>query len=290
MVDRVLADGTRRLGAVERLERAVRDFGTELAFGDAPEPEAIRLTRAVANTLTSDVPGLGGGGRAVPEAVAASLAATQADNLALVETFDLYPVVPGTGQPFVPILTPPVAGAAGVQVGGEKTELPSATFEIDGSHVPPELIGGAVDVPAGMWADADAADVIVGQVAAAVLRETAEWIISKLDDASEDATDVGAGIAAVEASGWVPNLLVGSRSAITTAITGPLPVGYPPIVFGPTGGDLYVVALAGIFSGFSPQADYRVFEPTIAGREVAIMRGAIFQAGTGATVAKVAGA
>jgi hypothetical protein len=289
MVDRVLADGTRRLGAVERLERAVRDFGTELAFGDAPEPEAIRLTRAVAKTLTGDVPGLGGGGRAVPEAVAASLAATQADNLALVETFDLYPLVPGTGQPFVPTLTPPVEGAAGVQVG-EKTELPSATFAIDGSHVTPDLIGGAVDVPAGTWGDADAADVIVGQVSAAVLRETAAWIVAKLDDASVDATDIGAGIAAVDASGWVPNLLVGSRSAITAAITGPLPVGYPPIVFGPTGGDLYVVALAGIYSGFSPQADYRVFEPTIAGREVAIMRGAVFQAGTGTTVAKVASA
>jgi hypothetical protein len=53
-----------------------------------------------------------------------------------------------------------------------------------------------------------------------------------------------------------------------------------------TGSDIYVVARGGIFAGFGPEAMLRVFEPSLGGREVAVMRDTIFEAGAGA-VAKV---
>lgn len=84
-------------------------------------------------------------------------------------------------------------------------------------------------------------------------------------------------------------VVVASRSAFLAAVPGATPAAYPGAVFGPTGGDVYVVSRAGIYAGFAPEATLQVFEPSLAGREVAVMRDAIFEAGVGA-VAKIADA
>jgi hypothetical protein len=45
---------------------------------------------------------------------------------------------------------------------------------------------------------------------------------------------------------------------------------------------------AGIFARFAPEATLRVFEPSLAGKQVAVIRDAVFEAGAGAVV-KIAG-
>lgn len=73
------------------------------------------------------------------------------------------------------------------------------------------------------------------------------------------------------------------------AVPGATPAAYPEVRFGPTGSAVYLVSRAGIYSGFAPEAALQVFEPSLAGRQVAVMRDAIFEAGAGA-VAKVVAA
>jgi hypothetical protein len=114
----------------------------------------------------------------------------------------------------------------------------------------------------------------------------ARYVVANLDASSTAATDIGAGLAAVEDAGWIPDLIVASRTAFLAAVPGPSPAAFPEVVFGPTGRSIYVVSRAGIYASFSAEASLRVVEPSLAGREVAVLREAVFQVGAGA-VAKI---
>ena len=266
----------RTLRTVERdLERAY--------FGDEPEPEAVRLTRTVANTLSTDLPGLAKSAEVSPT-VAAKLAASQADNLALIDAIST-PLLPGS-QPFVTDPAPPDVPPTDTQPG-EKQQLPTLTVSVAGSYRPVELIGATTDVAEGPWLHAGEA--IVSRVAAAATIQTARWIVSKLSGSSTAATDIGEALGAIEAAGWTPDLVVASRSAFATAVPGLVPASYPSVVYGPTGPDLYVVALGGIECFLDAEVSLHASEPRIAGHEISVFRSGVFVAGTGA-VQKVAGA
>lgn len=308
---------SRRLQAARTVEQAVSAFVTQIAFdpnepldlyaapngesilrdthavltrtADAPDAElrlraAGRLERAVANTITSDVPGLAGAVQPLPTWVLEQIALRQADNRALIDALAGAPLVRG-GQPWVPTPTPPLVG--GEQAGGEKTELPSATISIDGASQTPALIGFAANISE--QAMRSAGDALLLLVAEAATVGLANYLIAQLDGASAAATDIAAGIAAVEAAGFAPDLIVGSRSAIADALPGATPAAYPGIVFGPTGGAIYVVARSGVWFQTDEPTTWMLAEPAIGGREMSAFCSAVFDAGAGA-VQKIAGA
>jgi hypothetical protein len=124
--------------------------------------------------------------------------------------------------------------------------------------------------------------------AAAATIQTARWIVSKLDGASSAATDIVAALAAIEAAGWTPDLIVTSRSAFATVVPGIVPTSYPSVVYGPTDGSLYVVSRAGLVCLLDPEVSLLASEPVIGGHEVSVFRSGVFVAGAGA-VQKVAG-
>jgi hypothetical protein len=252
-------------------------------FGDRAEPEAVRLTRAVANTLTGDLPGLTTDA-GVSEAVTAALASSLADYLALIEAITTAPLVAGS-QPFVTVPEPPGVPPTDTQAG-EKTQLPTLTVCVDGDYQPPELIGATTDVAEGPWLHAG--DAIIARVAAAATIQTARWIVAKLEGSSAAATDLPGALAALEAVGWSPDLIVSSRSAFATAVPGVVPASYPEVVYGPTGGDVYVVSRAGLVCLLDAEISLRASEPRIAGHEISVFRAGVFAAGTGA-VQEVAG-
>jgi hypothetical protein len=239
------------------------------------------LERAVANTTSGDVAGLHGAVQPLPAWVAAQVATRQADNRALVDALAGPPLQRG-GQPWVPTPAPPLVG--GPQAGGEKTELPSATIAVNGAGQMPTLVGFAANVSEQvMRAAGDAIQLLVAEAATVGL---ANYVVGHLDAASTAATDIAAALAAVEAAGWLPDLVVGSRSAIAGAIAGPLPAGFPPVAYGPTGGALYMLACSGVWFQHDGQTRWLIAEPAIGGREVSAFTSAVFDAGTGA-VAKV---
>jgi hypothetical protein len=253
---------------------------------DAPEAEirlraAGRIARAVANTTSADAAGVIGV-QAVPGWVLDQITARQADNRALIDALAGPPLTAGT-QPWVPEPTPPLAG--GPQAGGEKSELPSATIEVAGASQVPALIGFVANVSeqAMLWAG----DAILLLVAEAATVGLASYIVAQLDAASAPAGSIGEGLAAVEAAGFAPDLIVGSRSAIAGALPGATPQAYPSIVFGPTGDAIYVVARGGVWFQTDEPISWQLTEPRIGGREVSGFVSAVFDAGTGA-VAKVA--
>jgi hypothetical protein len=281
----VASKALRRRGeAFERARKASEREWERAVFGDAPEPEGVRLTRAVVNSLSDDVPGLTASA-GVSETVAAALAATLSDYLALIEAMTTAPLQRGS-RPFVTDPEPPDVPPTVTQEG-EKTELPTMTVSVTGSSEMPELIGATTDIAEAAWLNAGEA--IVSRIAAAATIQTARWIVSKLDGASTDATDVGAALAALEAAGWTPDLIVSARSAFATAFPGLVPTSYPSVVYGPTGSDLYVVSRAGIVCLLDAEVSLVASEPRIGGHEVSVFRSGVFAAGTGA-VQKVAGA
>jgi hypothetical protein len=151
----------------------------------------------------------------------------------------------------------------------------------------PELIGFTANVSEqAMRAAGDALLLLVAEAAVVGL---ANYLVDQLDAASTPAGDIAAGIAAVEAAGWSPDLIVGSRSAIATELPGATPAAFPGIVFGPTAGAIYVVARSGVWVQTDEPTRWKVAEPSIGGREVSAFASAVFAAGAGA-VAKVAGA
>jgi hypothetical protein len=310
-------DRARRLEAARRVERAVSELVTQIAFdpseplelyggngesvlrdtvavlkrtADAPQAEqrlraAGRLERVVANTTTGDVAGLGGAVQSLPSWVLEQVAARQADHRALIDALSGPPLTRGTGTPWVPEPTPPLVG--GPQAGGEKTELPSGTISIDGASQTPALVGFAANIAE--QAMRAAGDVLLLLVAEAATVGLANYLVAQLDAASAAATDIAAGLGAIEAAGFSPDLIVGSRSAIATALPGATPAAYPAIVYGPTGGDVYVLARSGVWFQTDEPALWMLAEPAIGGREVAAFASAVFDAGAGA-IAKVAGA
>ena len=85
-----------------------------------------------------------------------------------------------------------------------------------------------------------AGDAILLLVAEAATVGLANYLVAQLDAASAAAAGIPAGLAAVEAAGFSPDLIVGSRSAIATELPGATPAAYPAIVYGPTGSAIYV--------------------------------------------------
>lgn len=277
-----ISDLRRRGERFEGARRTIDRTLTELAFGDAPEPEAERLTRTVANTLTSDVPGLATGADVSP-AVTAALLATQADNLALIEAITTGPLPTGS-QPFVTVPEPPDVPPTDTQPG-EKQQLPTIKVSVAGSYQPLELFGATTDIGEGAWNAAGHA--IVLRVAAAATVQSARWIVSKLSGSATAATNIVAALAALEAAGWTPDLIVSARSTLAKAIPGVVPTSYPSVAYGPTGADLYVVSRAGLVCLLEPEVSLLATEPHLAGHEVSVFRLGVFAAGTGA-VQKVA--
>ena len=150
----------------------------------------------------------------------------------------------------------------------------------------PALIGFTANVAEQvMLAAGDAILLLVAEAATGAL---AEYLVAQFDAANAAAADVPAGLAAIEAAGFSPDLIVGSRSAIATELPGATPAAYPAIVYGPTGSAIYVVARGGVWCQTDEPTEWMLSEPAIGGREVAAFVSAVFEAGAGA-VAKVGG-
>jgi hypothetical protein len=225
--------------------------------------------RAVAPTVSSDVPGLKGA-VAVPSYVtdaatrqargaAATIAALQTETLA------------GGGRPWVPEMEP-ATHPAGAQAA-EKTEFASRTLSVDGDYADLTTIGEALNVS---WlVSRGAQDSVLAIAARDVLQGVAQFLVAQLVTAGGTAVaDIPAALAAIETAGYTPDLILASASAWATVAGDPRNaasyVGLPVIVGAPTGADLIVVALSGLWCGVSGEQQWTVSEPSIGGVELAV--------------------
>lgn len=244
------------------------------------------LTRAVTNTVTSDVLGALGVS-SVPDWVARAVAIRQAPSEALIDALQVAPLLPGA-RPWVPTPAPPVA--AGVQTA-EKTDLTSRTITVAGDAISPTLIGRACNVSEQTMAWAG--DSILLLITEDVVVGVASYLVAALAAASggTPSTTLTAGLAAVEDAGWLPDLVVASRSAWGALVTDPATdtyAGCETVLGVPTANVAYVIARTGVWVQVSPVTQLTVAEPNIGGRAVSAMRFLVINVAPGAVAAVAA--
>jgi hypothetical protein len=249
-----------------------------------------RLTRALANTTTTDVGGLLGA-LALPEWIVETVARRSGWAEILLQRLATVPLDFNAGYPWLPDL-PPVTPAPELPAT-EKAEIDSATIAVGGQTVPPATIGRHANIS---WpAFASAGDVILVPLLESVTLGLAKYVLDEMEAAASSAADLETAFAALAAAGYVADLVVGSQAALS-AIGAPLTAELRA-----TGVDvlpaLYVdgflvASSSGIFAAIQERAAARtglsnpetVDEPRIAGYGVIATRSASIRIGTGAVV------
>ena len=266
-----------RLGQVEQFERTVSRAAERLAYGGVRPDREDRpqvIERALANTITTDVPGLIG----VVEGpdVIEQIVAQRSVDLAFIEALQTGELAIG-GKPWVAEPAPPPAFPG--PVTGEKVDVPSATVSVDGDFVTPDVIAFATDYS--MQAILANRAACVAYVAGVVTSWTAAHIIATLDAAASTAADADAALDAVIGAGYPPDVVIAPPGRYTTS-TSPAGVQVVPAMTQA----LYVLARSGLTCLVG---DLQLLErdlPSSGDHEVGYMRGVVVQAAAG-SVAKI---
>jgi hypothetical protein len=268
-----------RLERLASFERTVSRAATRLMYGHTrpdPEDRDQRLARVVADTTTSELPGL-----VISHPVGAGVErllqrrAVDLRFVAGIATGDL----PTGSQPWIaqPAPPPPFPGP----LGAEKSELPNDTLSVPGGSVAPDVIGFAADFSTQAFLSApEACRALVADVVAAW---SAEFILSKLDAAAVAAADLDAAAAALIAAGYPGDLLVAPAGTIlqSNARTG---IEALPAASAAT----YLIGHSGVvvLVGELTQLDRDL--PATGDHEVSALRGIVVQVAAGA-VQKITG-
>ncbi len=265
-----------RLRQVEQFERTVARAATRLAYGgvrpDRDEPKVLQ--RAVANTLSADVPGLVG----VTEgpAVIEQIIAQRSVDLRFLEALQTGTLA-ASGEPWVaePAPPPPFPGP----LTGEKTDLPSATVLIKGDLATPDVIAFATDYA--MQAIIPNRAACVAYVVGVVTSWTAAHILAELDAAAATVADADAARAAVIEAGYPPGMVIAPPGLYTA---GSSPTGVQIVPAMTTA--IYVVSRAGLTCLVG---DVQMLErdvPSSGDHEIGAIRGVVVQVAAG-SVAKI---
>lgn len=265
--------------ALERLRRAYPD-------------RSDKLSRAVVSTVSGDVPGLVDT-LELPEWIFEAVARRSAWAEVLLQRLATVPLAFG-GYPWLPDLEP-VTPAPSLPTA-EKTEIDSATIKIGGSSVPPHVVGRATNIS---WpALANTGDAVLVPLLESVTLGLAAYVLDELSTAASVATDLGAALEALEAAGYLADLVIGTQaalSAIGAPVTAELRATGVDVLPALYVDGFLVVASSGTFAAVQARGDARtglsnpetVDEPLIAGYGVIATRAAALKIGTG-SVAKVA--
>jgi hypothetical protein len=235
------------------------------------------LQRTVANTLSSDLVGLGGPAGTPVAVVADQAAARAAPWRRFLDELSSVALTPGEGRPWCPTLQAPPAG--GPQTA-EKTDLPSGTITVAGAAVLPQLVGFTTNVGLQAWRAGEAA--ISALMVEAALKATALWVVAQLQTGAGTATSVADAVAAIEAAGWAPTHVVGPAGALLGEDLQRLALaGLTVVPVATADGATLVVAQPGTWVGYS-DAVVSAVEPRIGGMAVSAYSWAVAAAGPGA--------
>jgi hypothetical protein len=320
-----MGDQAQRLRALERLERAVHDLGTALAF--APEPDgpygdpqgpqlladvivarssptmrpnvdregalerlrrsSPKLQRALVDVTTADLPGLLGS-VPLPRFALDAATALAVPSIRLLDALEKAPLAPGAAKPWVPII-PPITPAAPMPAA-EKTELASRGTDIPGDGVLPTPIGEAHDLSWSVFNSGEARDALVAIYTAETLAGIAAAVVADLEATTTVAPTIADAIATLDGAGYPATVVISDRSA-WLATTGVVPTAPPTfagldVVFAPVTTALVLCNPAVWLQVMRPQ-NLEVAEPNIGGYEVSCL-GAYVLGFPTAAVCKVA--